>query len=172
MSRGIPIRDGSNKTFVVLGMHRSGTSIVAKALHKVGIIMGKFTSKIPNFYEDTDFSLLNDKVLSDAGGGWDDIPDEKELKKSMKKHSSDAKNLVRSKKKKFWGFKDPRTILTYEMYEPFFEDDTYLVCVFRKPEKVVESLMARSRITSWRAGGLVKHYNYKMIDIIRKFTNQ
>jgi hypothetical protein len=44
----------TRKTFVVLGSPRGGTSLLAGALHRAGVYMGKFRS---NQYEDPDFKI-------------------------------------------------------------------------------------------------------------------
>ena len=56
------------KTVVVLGMHRSGTSMIASILNKLGVSMGKvMLGKTPSnplgHFEDKDFYNLNRKIL-------------------------------------------------------------------------------------------------------------
>lgn len=70
------------KTFIVLGMHGSATSLVAGSLHKFGVNMGKEllgggNSKTSPHYEDISFLKLNEKILMAAGGFWDNPPPEK-----------------------------------------------------------------------------------------------
>src|SRR5687768_18097338 len=65
----------------VVGMHRSGTSMVAKLLQQAGLNLGDETNLMPpaeenpeGFYEHLEFVRLNDEVLNAAGAGWDCPP--------------------------------------------------------------------------------------------------
>lgn len=63
-------------TVIILGMHRSGTSIIAGVLHTLGVYMGnKFIgahwSNLLGHFENIEFVRLNDKILKNAGGSWD-----------------------------------------------------------------------------------------------------
>ena len=68
-----------NKTFIVLGMHRSATSLLARGLHMSDIVMGerllgKSESNKYGHWEDVDFVELNESILHSAGGTWDNPP--------------------------------------------------------------------------------------------------
>ena len=63
--------------FVVLGMHRSGTSSIAGTLVKLGASAPK--TRLParqdnetGFFESAVFMQLNDEILASAGSKWDD----------------------------------------------------------------------------------------------------
>ena len=65
-----------NKTFVILGCHRSASSLVAKALHEAGVHMGDdLLSGLPDnpegHFEDMDFLKKNVEIL--GGNIWDDV---------------------------------------------------------------------------------------------------
>ena len=67
------------RTFVVLGMHRSGTSLTAGGLEKIGIDMGDNQLGANQWnplghFENVDFVGLNDRILNTAGGNWLDPP--------------------------------------------------------------------------------------------------
>ena len=69
----------NQKTIVILGMHRSGTSMLAGILEKLGISMGKSTieKSINNpfgYFEDYEFLDLNQRILKDASGSWKNPP--------------------------------------------------------------------------------------------------
>ncbi|MCK4816954.1 hypothetical protein KA005_14390, partial [bacterium] len=60
---------------IILGMHRSGTSIVANMLHRIGISMGEDLLKSDKFnpngyYEDADFLGINKGILTNSEGTW------------------------------------------------------------------------------------------------------
>ena len=73
------------KTFVILGMHRSATSLVAKGLNNV-IYLGEDDDMLPpqednpeGFYENNKFIDLNNEIISAAGGNWLEPPSEKAI---------------------------------------------------------------------------------------------
>ena len=64
---------------VVLGMHRSGTSTVARALQSVGVSLGdRLMPAAPGnndkgFFEDLDIVNFNERLLSAVGHAWHSI---------------------------------------------------------------------------------------------------
>ncbi len=69
------------KGAVVLGMHRSGTSAFAGLLTKAGFYAGREGDLLApaednptGFFERLDVNALNDKLLAEAGGTWDNPP--------------------------------------------------------------------------------------------------
>jgi len=52
---------------IIMGMHRSGTSLVAKMLHDLGLFVGW---DIDRHYEATFFLDRNEKILNGCGGSW------------------------------------------------------------------------------------------------------
>ncbi len=65
------------KAYVILGMHRSGTSSVAGALAKLGAtapktLMGPAEDNPKGFWESYAVSNLNDQILAAAGSYWSD----------------------------------------------------------------------------------------------------
>lgn len=68
-----------SKTVIVLGMHRSGTSMTAAILNELGVNMGEnlYVNYIANpigHFEDMNFIILNRKILKTAGGNWEKPP--------------------------------------------------------------------------------------------------
>ena len=56
-----------NTPIIVIGMHRSGTTLVAEALNKSGIFMGVFRE---HNGEALHFLSLNQQILAAAGADW------------------------------------------------------------------------------------------------------
>lgn len=154
---------------VVLGMHRSFTSLIAKGLVSNNINMGDYYVKRDEFnplgyYEDIDFLRLNKYILLTAGGDWRYPPsEEKILSLNDNKNITDKiKNLISKKQtKKIWGWKDPRTILTIRLFEPYLKNPVYIAC-YRNPEEVAKSLQKRNGISIEEGTALAKLYNYRM----------
>ena len=62
---------------LITGMHRTGTSMVAKALHLAGLYLGRERDLIEaapdnpsGFYEHAGFVRLDDDLLAATGGAW------------------------------------------------------------------------------------------------------
>jgi len=160
-----------NRTFVVLGMHRSATSLVAKALHDQGIEMGTGTATAidrGSHFEDLSFVDINDSLLEKAGGSWDKPPAKEKLDKVQ---DGRCGRLVdyRQTKNEMWGWKDPRTALVFDKYLPHLGGDVYLVCVFRKPRYVAKSLKRLWGFGEKRCRAIIDRYNKDIIDSIHKF---
>jgi len=64
------------KTFIVLGMHRSATSLVSEGFKLAGINMGellnlpRYTRKENLNWEDPEFINMNRRILENARGDW------------------------------------------------------------------------------------------------------
>ncbi|MFX0211507.1 MAG: sulfotransferase, partial [Candidatus Hodarchaeota archaeon] len=126
--------------YIVLGMHKSGTTLVSEILHKSGIHMigeqdGHPDYDTGNKYERVSTANLNKDILQ----CWDiyslDIPLPKHLELSDQQRrrmfeiirECEATNAE-------WGFKDPRTCLTYPLWSAHLPDHR-LVVIYRSPHQ-------------------------------------
>lgn len=130
------------KSFLVTGMHRSATSLVAGALHNYGVDMGDELlgpgAGNPNgHFEDLRVVRANDSALFAAGGTWSEVPD------NIGTVNSDTIKAITSNREGFWGMKDPRLSLTLPQWLPHMGDDPIVVAMFRHPTKIRESLERR-----------------------------
>lgn len=158
------------KTFIVLGMHRSATSLTAKALSNE-IDMGAEYEPMPDQpygnWEDKEFIELNDEILAMCGGSWCDPPPREKILKTDLVHA--AGELVKSRNEKgvLWGWKDPRTTLTIELYEPYLVNPHY-ICNFRDPLEVAKSLQKRNGFSIEKGIELAGIYNQRLIEFLTK----
>jgi hypothetical protein len=122
--------DACFRPVAVVGMHRSGTSMVAKLLQQAGLHLGDETDLMPaadenpeGFYEHLEFVRLNDEVLNAAGAGWDCPPaagfdwDDEALDPFRVRAQRLAAPLA---ERPPWGWKDPRTSLTLPFWRRAF----------------------------------------------------
>jgi hypothetical protein len=137
----------------ILGMHRSGTSMVAKLLHQAGLNLGSDDALMPpaeenpeGFYEHLAFVRLNDEMLNAAGAGWD-CPPPADVDWASDRFAvfRDRARLLASQfdRDAPWGWKDPRTSLTI----PFWRSalgPIKVIAVVRNPLEVVTSLHRRN----------------------------
>lgn len=170
------IRDFNSKCFVVLGMHRSATSLCGKGLHESGVSVGKRLlgadpANPEGYYEDTDFMSLNKKILSAAGGDWKDPPPDSVIQSAGKRFAPEIKELVSKKQAKLWGWKDPRTTLTVKLYLPYIENPHFFCC-FRDPQEVAESLKIRNNFSTKEGLTLARIYNRRLMAFLREITEK
>lgn len=141
-------------TVIVIGMHRSGTSMIAGILYHLGVFMGEnlMVGDMPQqphgYYEDREIISLNERLLTACKGSWDypppsiSLPDDHELIEEMERL---IESRERVGKGKFWGWKDPRTVLTLPLYLPRLTGDVKIICMKRNRDQVIESLHKREK---------------------------
>lgn len=136
------------RVLAVLGMHRSGTSCLAGILQSAGVPAGRVsewnTDNMRGQRENPVVWKLNDSVLAENGGAWDDPP--------AKVHWRDSLAAARDKlladnigPSGIWMFKDPRTLLTL----PFWQEalpGLRKIGTFRHPLRVAASLYLRNQM--------------------------
>ena len=162
------------KTIVVLGMHRSATSLLARGLYKSGVFMGhsllgKTECNPWGHFEDIKLINLNDKILDAAGGSWDNPPNELDIYEAGYEIRDEIKAAVKKRERKLWGWKDPRTTLTIRCYQPFLKNPIYMSCV-RDPKEVAESLKRRDNMPIDAGIELAKEYNKRMLKFLSEQT--
>lgn len=166
------------KTIVVLGTHRSATSLIARGL-KNEIHMGEhlLMNLLDNplgHCENIEIIVLNNKILEAAGGTYLYPPTEENILKAAKKFENEMKQLIeketriaKSKNLQSWGFKDPRTCLTIKAWLPFLENPQFVVC-YRNVYDTSKSLVERDGLSFELAKNLTEEY----IRRINKFINE
>lgn len=162
---------------VVLGMHRAGTSLVARVLHSLGISMGPEMlegdwSNPDGFYEDLDFLQINKELLKAAGGGWCSGPiTPATVEETGEAFEEQARELIRSRQEdagpQLWGWKDPRTILTSWFWHPICPPTVSYVIVRRHPEDVVKSLVKVHNLSATFWESVVKIYDQHLSAFIQ-----
>jgi hypothetical protein len=157
----------------IIGMHRSGTSMVAKLLQQAGLHLGNEEDLMPpaeenpeGFYEHLDFVSLNDEVLNAAGAGWDcpPIAGFNWETQALDPFRERARNLVATLEAGApWGWKDPRTSLTIPFWHsalgPF-----QVIAVVRNPLEVVTSLHRRNGFSTALALTLWQIYAERLLE--------
>lgn len=162
----ISLKIQQNQTVVILGMHRSGTSLVAGILTKLHVNMGKklLGKNISNplgHFEDQEFIDLNDQILQAAGGSWDVPPSREAILAQQPQFKTVIENLIQTKESGVWGWKDPRTCLTIELYLPFLHNPFFIIC-HRDPLAIAESLLKRNQMEIDQGLKLAKIYQERV----------
>lgn len=160
----------------IVGMHRSGTSMVSRLLEHLGVHLGPqellFGPQPDNpegFFENAPMQQLNQDILSELGGAWDSPPaPDATGKEDAFIHFRNRAFLlaagiaVGAPAGSPWAWKDPRSSLTL----PFWLEalpQLKVVVVVRDPGDVAASLVARGRYNSPEFGLVLWKRYYEQI---------
>jgi len=162
---------------LIIGMHRSGTSCLSRLLNMMGAYFSPEGTQLEaqpdnpkGFWERPDVVHLNDKILNEAGGTWDQLG-----KFNLQNISKDKKQLLKNRiqstilgldSHRPWCLKDPRMCLTLPYWQPFLEIPTYIF-IFRNPLQVGQSLLARNNIPLHIGIALWEYYTVSALNHIR-----
>src|SRR3989338_2454202 len=136
--------DFEQKTIVVLGAPRSGTSVVTGILTMCGVNMGNFFLPADRFnpkgyFEDLEIQELNKKILKNVDADIDKPPIDiiKDTKEDIKKELFTILN--KKNNNLLWGWKDPRTVFTIDCFIPHLNNPYFVICT-RNPCDNAESI--------------------------------
>ena len=151
------MQQGKSKLVMVLGMHRSGTSAIARGLQTLGVALGDHLEppaegiNDKGYWEDIDFVALNAEMLEVSGRSWHSLnPIQATDVDNLcdRGYLSRATDLLHSKIHGFeyFGLKDPRTAVLLPFWERVFVNgdfDVRYIFAIRNPLSVVNSLTRR-----------------------------
>jgi glycosyltransferase involved in cell wall biosynthesis len=151
-----------SRGLIVLGMHRTGTSVLAGCLHRLGYHAGDDLLKAGDdnptgFFESQQLVDMHESFLVSQGtdhlttdllpGGWDQSPEARQLQDSIIKFLD---GLDQSGKN--WLIKDPRIISLWPLWSRALEGRSVkLVLTLRHPSEVAWSLARRNGLQLERA---------------------
>lgn len=150
----LPIK---SQLVVVLGMHRSGTSVITRGLGVAGVHLGHALmpeadgNNAKGFWEDLEFVALNQEMLQRVGRDWYSLaPIQRSEADYLCDHGylTRALKLIRSRlaNHRSFAFKDPRTTMLLPFWERVFDAagvDVRFVLALRNPMAVAQSLAKR-----------------------------
>lgn len=177
----IPVQASSNffkknitkknpKIIFIIGMHRTGTSLLGNILKELGIDYGvnKNTDidKVnPNgYFENNSFTNFFDKLLKFNNENWKTITD-----KNLNFRKKDIKNFIKIIKKEFltndfFFIKDPRSVKFIDFFKNNFSDfDIRYIVTKREKYQVLDSLVKAQNISYKQASDLYDTH-YRIID--------
>ena len=164
------------KEIIILGMHRSGTSMLSGVLNRLGIDMGddqvgRQQSNPLGHFEDGELLSLNEYILSQAGGSWDNPPPAAQIQNQAAKLNDRIQKIIQDKRlanqDQHWGWKDPRTSLTINLYLPYLRNP-YIIWSQRDPVSISNSLWIRNEISPEEADELTEYYQKQIKDFFRQ----
>ncbi len=138
----------------IAGVHRAGTSMVARCLNLCGLDLGpahEIVAPAPDnpegFWENVSFVVINDMILEVLGGTWDAPPPfvpRWETRAELADLTLAGRELVErfSASGTAWAWKDPRNCLTLPFWLRLVPEARVVVCL-RNPLEVARSLERR-----------------------------
>lgn len=163
-----------NKSLIVIGMHRSGTSALSGELANFGVFMGKSLLKPQagvndkGFWENAKLVELNDTLFDTIVSSWDDpvspirLANTPELDES---HLLFMENFISKEYQNcdLWGMKDPRVSILLPFWNKVFDrlsiKPNYILMI-RHPLEVAGSLCKRDGFSQNKGLMLWLNYNF------------
>ena len=171
---GAPVSDPGTaapappRVVVVAGMHRAGTSAVARGLAALGVDLGDrlmsadVRMNARGFFEDVDVVALDDALLAAHGADWKSVATLAGVDWDAPAHAGARAQAARILSARLarapaYGFKDPRVPRLLPFWQRVFAGlalaDAYVVAV-RHPQAVIDSLTARDALDPRRSAWL------------------
>ncbi len=133
------MKEQQPQVFIITGMGRSGTSLVAQFLQSMGIHMG---DRLPEadehnkygYFEDLDFIYFHERIL--ARHGFDYFANPQQPLTLIPEEIAAARDLIRAKSiRPCWGWKDPRTAFVLEFWRSELPQARFIF-LYRNPVEV------------------------------------
>lgn len=163
----------SDYCIIVLGMHRSGTSCLTGMLEQAGVHLGEVHTANPfnkkGNRESAAIQALNNRVLEENGGAWDSPVDVVRWTTDQARERDDMIGAMRGESSDWWGFKDPRVVLTLPFWLEGLAVPSF-IGTFRHPLRVAASLVHRDRMSMDSALDLWLAYNRRLLDWQARFN--
>lgn len=167
------------RTFIVIGAPRSGTSLIAGVLNSNGIDMGDsgaahMALNPKGYIEDGRFSNINDELIHRANGNVVSPPEICAVKETLKVeryHFVDRLReviAIRMTGCVDWGFKDPRTVLAWPLYQSAWQafPEPHLIFTHRNLASNAKSIdLAFKMPSTQKCYEVVAEYERRMSDI-------
>jgi len=151
------MNDIKNKPSVilVLGMHRSGTSLVSHLIAQWGAYMGNDLMPADEhnpdgYWESIGLTQFNDKLLEHTGNNWFAPPSSVDIQLLMDFYGDEAHSLVTrmDQSQTVWCWKDPRMVVLLPFWLEVLKDRKIIfIVVYRNPKDVVNSLKKRDNLS-------------------------
>jgi hypothetical protein len=162
----IDISDTNKVQFVlVVGMHRSGTSLMSLLLNKMGVdfgsnLLGATHANPYGHFEDNFIIQENENILRMAGGSWDAPPSPDKIKDMWSLSMKSVGDYLngQASNKKIFGIKEPRMSLLMPQYLSLL-DGCKVIYIKRSCDEVASSIGVRNRIDYSYSKMLCEYYN-------------
>jgi hypothetical protein len=142
--------------FFVLGMHRSGTSMVASILQSLGVNLGPETEMVPanqfnaaGYFENAPSVAANDSFLKKNDLSWRTLPaiESRTALLGLDEYAAAIGEIVKSLDEKSpWCVKDPRLSFLLPYWAAATKPVSAIICL-RRPDAAALSLKTRNELS-------------------------
>lgn len=145
------------KPILILGMHRSGTSLAGEIIDRWGAYGGEQENMMPatqenprGYWEYLPLVELNDELLTDLDSSWcvppaDDAAVQSRAGKTQFRRKAESLIKAMNRSKRTWYWKDPRLSILLPYWLKVLPNPTIIVCL-RNPLEIADSLKSRRRM--------------------------
>ncbi len=165
--------------YIVLGMHKSGTTLVSQLLHRPGLEMGEGFEHGRSYDQGTQWErreafLVNLDLVGAREAAYFSLNHYTEIKGLPSSAQASAMReiiLQCASKGDHWGFKEPLTCLTYSAWKSVLPEHR-VVGVYRSPLEVMNHYMKNYRARlfhpgeAWRVLRAWSQYNTGMMTAV------
>jgi len=160
------VRTTKQKAICILGMHRSGTSAIARAINLLGAYIGREDQLMlarednpDGFWEHMAIYSFHERLLKFLSRSWDSLfpmPDEWWKKPEIKSYREELIGIIEKEfgEQPLWLWKDPRTSLLIPLWKDILRELKIEVCYLhclRNPLDVAASLKQRNGFSKSKA---------------------
>ena len=162
----------------ILGMHRSGTSALARVLNLMGLYFGeedagtgRSSENEKGFWERRDVRMVNDSILFTSKCDWDLLAEfdaDRIPSTTRDGHTAAIADLVtKLDAHRPWFVKEPRLCVTFPLWRAALEQPL-CIHISRNPLEVAHSLKTRNRIPVRVGLALWELYNVRALQAARE----
>lgn len=171
------------KIVIVLGMHRSGTSVVSQLCQCMGAYLGEeselmvATEANPDgYFENEKISYINDRILNFSEREWYSLGmletdyNSPQVKKAERELRDSVQQLLSRAETNTIAVKDPRISILLPIWEKILDEldgEVHYIWVFRNPLEVVESLRKRNGYSKEHSLLLWAYYNLNILKFLK-----
>ena len=162
----------NNKAVLILGMHRSGTSVLTRLCNLLGMELGEHllaAEKDNNdrgFWEHEDILDVHNAILSALDSSWYDIrplPENWWKREDIQPYKKQLKDIIIRDftDSPLWGVKDPRLCRMLPLWHDLLDELNVIphyIHVIRHPDEVAGSLQKRDYLMPQHSWLLWAHY--------------
>ncbi len=147
------------KTVLILTQPRSGSSLLAGILHRLGVWMGpesdltmsKHKNKFGSYENQAFLKILHNilfksKRLMYYSNRFSD--EDRRVEKAVKKFENKLVKLIRESERELWGFKEAVLIYTLPFFHHHFNNPYYII-LYRDPESIANSQIRAGKLDNW-----------------------
>ncbi len=167
---------------VILGMHRSGTSLIANFMHAAGVEFGQDLipadeANAAGYWESRRICQIHEQIFEELNCTWKNPPLPLPVNWWRSPNIQELKGglieFVRSERErtdKIWGFKDPRTAVFLPLWQEIFDElqlEPLYILAVRHPGSVAASLARRDDFSFLHAQALWLRTNLDALSFAR-----